>query len=70
MPGTEGGMLRIITRAVHLATSAGGAVGASRPGRHMLGLSRMASGTTPYSFSSRNTWLYTRSLQKAVSSMP
>ena len=33
------------------------------PGRHMLGLSRIASSTTPYSFSRRMTWLYTCSLQ-------
>jgi hypothetical protein len=39
------------------------------PGRHMLGLSRMASGTTQYSLSSLNTCVYTRSDQKAVSSM-
>lgn len=43
MPGTLAGMVRIMVREVYFATSAGLAVGASRPGRHMLGLSRMPS---------------------------
>ena len=57
MPGTAGGMLRSIVRTVYLATSCGGGVGTSRPGRHMLGFSSMPSIRMPYSFSSRNTWL-------------
>jgi hypothetical protein len=61
MPGTAGGMLRIIVRTVNFATSSGDATGASRPGRIMLGLSRIASVITSYSFSMRNTCEYTRS---------
>ena len=57
MPGTAGGMLRSIVRTVNLATSCGGGVGTSRPGRHMLGFSSIPSIRMPYSFSSRNTWL-------------
>lgn len=68
MPGTEGGMLRSIVLTVNFATSSGVATGASRPGRIMLGFSRMASVMTSYSFNMRNTWEYTRSdLQRRCS---
>lgn len=36
MPGTAAGMVRSIVRVVYLATSCGLAVGASKPGRHIL----------------------------------
>ena len=55
MPGTAAGMERSIVRAVSSATSRGGGTGASRPARHMLGLSRMPSSMTPYSLSARMT---------------
>lgn len=61
MPGTAGGMDRSMVRTVYFATSSGVATSASRPGRIMLGFSKMASIMTSYSLSMRNTCEYTRS---------